>query len=136
MDPDAPAKLIVGLYRPEDDNEKILMLNKIFTAVKKAEDETIQKVELRFHDRESNEVERNVVTKELYTRYNDRQLDKPGFIQEFEIQTPPPSPTPSHTPTPELEEGESRGMGMYGMGMYGMGMYGMGMGGMMAPGGG
>ncbi|RJP30418.1 MAG: type IV pilus assembly protein PilM [Candidatus Omnitrophota bacterium] len=126
-DPESDAKYIVGLYEMERDEDRLKILNKIGTALKNAgEDQTIKDIELRFHDRENNEIKRIQLTKEKLDEYLGRQLTPDDFINNFVMVTPSPSPTPTPTPTPEPGEGEQTSMGMYGMGMYGMGMYGMG----------
>ncbi len=133
---ESDGKYLIGLYEMESEDEKLKMLNKIGTAMKNAGgDPTIKQIELRFHDRESNEVERLMIDKEKLDSYLGRTLTQEEFMSGFVEVTPSPSPTPTPTPTPEAGEGE-QSMGMYGM--YGMmgGMYGGGMGGMYGMGGG
>ncbi len=126
-DPKSDAKLVVGVYE-QNEQEKVALIRKIFSSLVKAKDETVKKVDLRFHDRESNLIENITVTRELISAFWDKTKTQEELISGFEKLTPFPSPTPSPTPTPEAEGQEDTGMG----GMYGGmgGMYG-GMGAMM-----
>lgn len=116
-------RVLVGVYQTTSEEDKLNLYRKIFTAMPEAMKEDISLVEVRFHDRTSNEVERLEIAIDGLQRYIEGSLGPDDFVQNLVQVTPSPSPTPSPTAT---REGEGGGGGMYGMGMYGMGMYGMG----------
>lgn len=134
-DPTSKSTALLGVYEEESQQEEINIINKVYTSLVAAQDESVTHIEVRFHDRGYEEVKRIRVTRDAIDRYKDGRLSQDGLVEEFTFITPSPSPTPSPTPTPDLEEGDDTSTGMYGMyGMgYGMGGMGYGMGGMGAP---
>lgn len=125
--------IIVGVYENElaDFNQRVAFLNRVNTALRDTLDDAATRIELRFHDGLSNEVERMLVQVDQLARYAEGSLGQEDFMETVQYPEPQPSPTPSPTPEPDMEDGDMMmGAGMYGMGMYGMGMgmYGMGMG--------
>ncbi|MDX9754016.1 MAG: hypothetical protein RBU29_08650, partial [bacterium] len=128
-DPRSDSTLMIGVYQMDDEKERISLLNKVLTALNLSKDQSIKKIELRAHNRNNDEVQRLVITREKIEGYRDGSLSDTDFMSAFEMLTPSPSPEPTATPTPE--SGTAAGGYGMGMGMYGM----MGMGGMGAMGG-
>lgn len=120
-DPKTDANLIICVYQ-QNENDKIILIRKIYSSLLKSKDETVKNLDLRFHDRESNLIEHIVVPREMVAAFYDKTKTQDELIQKFEKITPSPSPTPSPTPTPEPDEsGATTSTGMYGgYGMYGM----------------
>ncbi|MFB3785647.1 MAG: type IV pilus assembly protein PilM [bacterium] len=130
--PNSPSTLVVGVYRRDTVQEKVSLFNIIFSCLLASNDTTVQTIDVRFHDRESNLVEHIQVPVDLMKKYREKTIAESDLVTGFIAITPSPSPAPTPTPTPEKEGAEDTGMmGGYGMmGAYGMGGgYGSGMGG-------
>ena len=110
--------LVLGIYQIEADKDRLILLNKIFTALNMSKDESIKKIEIREHDRAANEVRRFQVDRQKISDKRDGKLGDEEFLQSFAMLTPSPSPVPSPTPMPE----QGSDGGMYGgMGIMGGG---------------
>src|SRR5690606_35850234 len=97
----SPATLLVSLFDVETPEEQATLVSRIMSAIQTSGDESIQTIEVRFHNRQNHWIGGISVPREQAQAFREQRLTQQDLIQSFVQLTPSPSPLPTPTPTPD-----------------------------------